>query len=78
MAIPSKACLICGKSFKPCCTITNGLNWRRDFCSPECCQEYIRRKEAAKVVVPEIEEAVEEEIIVKPGRKSSKKDKTED
>lgn len=80
MAIKSKPCLICGKPFKPCATITDGLNWRRDFCSPECCQEHIRRKEAAKIVVVEPEVIVDEvsEEVVKPSRKSSKKEKTED
>lgn len=58
-AIQKKRCLVCGEFFKPCSTITQGLNWRRLFCSPECCREWMNRQgspvpeERSEVVQPE-------------------------
>lgn len=70
MAVESKKCLICGTPFKPCSTITEGLNWRRLFCSPECCQEYVRRsvEPVAQQVEPEIATDTEE-VVVKPSKR---------
>ncbi|MBQ2641135.1 MAG: hypothetical protein IJG15_03970 [Lachnospiraceae bacterium] len=80
MAIQKKPCLVCGRLFKPCSTITEGLNWRRSFCSPECCQEWMRRQTAPEPE-PEhiVEEAVEEQPVetVKPTRRVSRKEKDE-
>ena len=77
MAVQKKRCLICGEFFKPCSTITAGLNWRRLFCSEKCCREWMRRQgtpvpeervESAQqvepVVAPEPEVAPESEPVV--------------
>ena len=60
-AIKKKPCLICGKPFKPCSTITAGLNWRRLFCSEECCKEWMRRQNTP---LPENKDARPEEPVV--------------
>lgn len=60
--IKKKPCLICGKYFKPCSTITSGLNWRRLFCSEECCREWMRRQNSPMPVEKQPEEPVVQEV----------------
>lgn len=46
MADKKIPCRVCGKLFKPClsCQAQQMRSWRTFACSPQCGQEYLRRK----------------------------------
>lgn len=51
------SCLKCGTKFIPCSTCSSTkkfYGWKKDFCKPECFQEYMKQIEGEKEMVKKV------------------------